>query len=982
MMETRNSGTTPRRIVVVGNGMVGHRFCQLLADAGVPQSDTVVVFGEEPRRAYDRVHLSEYFANEDADALALCPPGWYDNAGIALYVGRAVRHIDRSRRVVIDADGRETAYDVLVLATGSSCFIPPVPGIEKPGVLPYRTLGDLDAIKHRARNATRAAVLGGGLLGLEAAKAAMDLGLETTIVELAPRLMPRQLDTAGAAVLERYVTDLGIRVMTGRSTQAVEGGAAIEALAFADGGRLDTDMLIVSAGIRPRDELGRAAQLVVGARGGIVVDDAMFTSDPAVAAIGEVALFDGQIYGLVAPGYAMAEVLAGRLTGQQTTFAPPDVATRLKLLGVDMATFGDPFASGGDVDTITFQDFRRGLYKRVNIARDADIVLGGMLVGDVSQHAHLMHMVESRTPVPDPAESLVVGGGEMSGGPDALPDSAQICSCESVAKGAICDAVREGELCTIGQIKACTKAGTGCGGCVPMITSLLKNEMEKAGRAVSTHLCEHFAYSRRDLFEIVKINRIKSFDELVASHGTGSGCEICKPTVASILASLWNQHIVDHAMIQDTNDRFLANIQRGGTYSVIPRVPGGEIQPRQLVALGQVAEDYDLYTKITGGQRVALFGARVEQLPEIWEKLIGAGFESGHAYGKALRTVKSCVGTDWCRFGVGDSCGLAIRVEKRYRGLRAPHKIKMAVSGCIRECAEARGKDVGLIAVEGGWNLYVCGNGGANPRHADLLAEAIDDETAIAFIDRFLMYYIHTADKLTRTSAWLDKLEGGIDHLRQVVMHDSLGICQSLEADMERVVDTYACEWRSVVEDPEKRRLFTHFADEPEGDDSLNFVDVRGQRRPAPWVDGTVTLVEALSVEAGTSWVRVARVNDVPRNGGTTVRYGPSQIALFHFASKDQWYATQNLCPHRRDMVLARGLIGDAEGLAKVACPMHKRQFALDDGRALTGGESIRTFPVWVDGDDVYLELPPIEELARDPMMVGDGRSEACTSRA
>jgi nitrite reductase (NADH) large subunit len=420
-------------------------------------------------------------------------------------------------------------------------------------------------------------------------------------------------------------------------------------------------------------------------------------------------------------------------------------------------------------------------------------------------------------------------------GVEGLPDTAQICSCNNVTKGQICSAIQTNNFTDIGSVKKCTSAGAGCGGCVPLVTDLLKAEMKKSGIEVKNHLCEHFHYSRQELYHLVRTQKIQTFEALLAQHGQGQGCEICKPAVASILASAWNDYILNppYVGLQDTNDAFLANIQKDGTYSVIPRIPGGEIKPEMLIVLGEVAKEFELYTKITGGQRIDLLGARVDQLPHIWRKLTDAGFESGHAYGKALRTVKSCVGSTWCRFGVQDSTSLAIEVELRYRGLRAPHKLKSAVSGCTRECAEAQSKDFGIIATEKGWNLYVCGNGGMKPQHAQLIAEDIDKETLIKYIDRFLMFYVRTANRLERTATWLNKLEGGIDYLKQVIIDDSLGICAELEAEMAHQVSTYACEWKATIDDPKKLARFSHFVNSDASDPSLVHIEERGQKRPA-----------------------------------------------------------------------------------------------------------------------------------------------------
>ena len=416
------------------------------------------------------------------------------------------------------------------------------------------------------------------------------------------------------------------------------------------------------------------------------------------------------------------------------------------------------------------------------------------------------------------------------------PDEALICSCESVSKGDICHQVTENECFTIDGMKKCTKAGTGCGGCIPMVKDLIAGSMKKMGRVVKNNVCEHFDYSRQELFNLIKIKNIKNYHGVLTHLGKGGGCEVCKPVVASILASLWNEPIQKQPTIQDSNDRFLANIQKGGTYSVVPRIPGGEITPEKLIVIGQVAQKYGLYTKITGGQRIDLFGAHVGDLPKIWEELIDAGFESGHAYGKALRTVKSCVGTTWCRFGLQDAVSFAIEVENRYKGLRSPHKLKSAVSGCIRECAEANSKDFGIIATEKGWNLYVCGNGGSKPQHALLLATDLSDETCIKYIDRFLIFYIKTADPLTRTATWLNKMDGGIDYLRNVVVNDSLGIAEELENEMQGLVDSYKCEWKEVVDSPELRKRFSHFVNAPEEKDpTVRFETMREQKKATEW---------------------------------------------------------------------------------------------------------------------------------------------------
>ncbi len=968
-----------KTVVVIGNGMVGHRFCERMVEYDVERTYEIVAFCEEPRAAYDRVNLSKYFEHREAEPLKLACPSWYADKEITLHIGERATAIDRGKRLVLSSTGREIEYDVVVLATGSSPFVPSIPGLDRRGVFVYRTIEDLEGILAHAGRASSAAVIGGGLLGLEAAKAVRELGLETHVVEFAPRLMPRQVDEAGARTLLEKIEAMNVRVHLGKSTREILGEEEVRGLSFEGGGGLDVDMVVISAGIRPRDELARACGLEIGRRGGVVVDDAMRTSDPDIFAIGEVAEHREMVYGLVAPGYAMAEVAAANLLGDSSLFPGFDLSTKLKLMGVDVASFGDPFTEGDGARALTFHDPFGGVYRKLIFNAEGTRLLGGMLVGDASDYGTLLSLCRSEEPLPIPPGDLVAPGRGAAPGACSR-DDAQVCSCNNVGERQLRATIRERKRTTLAAVKDDTKAGTGCGGCLPRVAELLKEELQAAGAKVDNRLCEHFAYSRQELYEIAMIKGIRSFGDLIASHGSGQGCEVCKPAVASILATIWNENILDpaHATLQDTNDRFLANIQRGGLYSVVPRIPGGEITPERLIVLGEVARKYGLYTKITGGQRIDLFGAPVHLLPEIWSELIAAGFESGHAYGKAVRTVKSCVGSTWCRFGVQDSVGFAIRVELRYRGLRAPHKLKGAVSGCIRQCAEAQSKDFGLIATEKGYNLYVCGNGGARPRHADLLAADLDEETALRYLDRFLMYYIRTADRLTRTSAWLEKMEGGSEYLREVVVNDRLGIADELERQMQGLVDSYQCEWKAVVDNPEKRRFFRQFANTDDATTGVDFVEERGQKHPAGWPSDFVP-VEQLGPqpptdaasrppepEDRTSWVCVGKVDDFPLDGGRAIRHGDVEIAVFRFDSRGEWYASQNTCPHRSEAILGRGILGDQRGIPKVACPMHKKTFSLESGECLSG-DSLRVdvFPVRVEGDDVYVELPPAKERQR-----------------
>ncbi|WP_405955042.1 nitrite reductase large subunit NirB [Streptomyces phaeochromogenes] len=846
---TATLGGTPT-IVLVGHGMVGQRFLEALAERGLTATHRVVVLCEEPRPAYDRVQLTSYFSGTTPEELSMTDMEFIKDHGIELHVGDPAETVDRAAKRVTARSGLTVGYDTLVLATGSYPFVPPVPNKDAEGCFVYRTIEDLLAIEEYARSrATTGAVVGGGLLGLEAAGALKGLGLTSHIVEFAPRLMPVQVDDGGGAALLRTIEDMGLSVHTGVGTQEIvtDDSGAVTGMKLSDGSELATDLVVFSAGVRPRDQLARDCGLTVGERGGITVDEQCRTvNDPQVFAIGECALAaDGRVYGLVAPGYEQAETAAATIASDEASFTGADLSTKLKLLGVDVASFGDAHGTAEDCLDVVYSDARSGTYKKLVIGRNGEL-LGGILVGDAEAYGTLRAFTGSVPPVSP--EQLVLPAGDGASvqlGPSALPDEAIICSCHNVTKGAIRGAVTDHACTTVPEVKKCTKAGTGCGSCVKVLGQLVTSELEASGVEVDKGLCGCFSQTREELYEIVLALRVTSYRQLLDRYGRegaqdGDGCEVCKPAVGSIIASLAptigaNGYVLDgeQASLQDTNDHFLANLQKNGSYSIVPRIPGGEITPEKLIVIGEVARDFGLYTKITGGQRIDMFGARVEQLPLIWARLVDAGFESGHAYGKSLRTVKSCVGQTWCRYGVQDSVRMAIDLELRYRGLRSPHKLKSAVSGCARECAEAQSKDFGIIATANGWNLYVGGNGGATPRHADLLAQDLSDAELIRLIDRFLMFYIRTADRLERTSTWLERIPGGLDHIREVVVEDSLGICEELESLMTAHVANYRDEWAETINDPEKLSRFVSFVNAPDTPDPVvGFVPERDQIKP------------------------------------------------------------------------------------------------------------------------------------------------------
>ena len=813
------------RLAIIGNGMVGHRFIEDLLDKSDAANFDITVFCEEPRIAYDRVHLSSYFSHHTAEELSLVREGFYEKHGIKVLVGERAITINRQEKVIHSSAGRTVFYDKLIMATGSYPWIPPIKGSDTQDCFVYRTIEDLNAIESCARRSKRGAVVGGGLLGLEAAGALKNLGIETHVIEFAPMLMAEQLDQMGGEQLRRKIESMGVRVHTSKNTLEIvqEGVEARKTMRFADGSELEVDFIVFSTGIRPRDKLATQCGLDVAPRGGIVINDSCQTSDPDIYAIGECASWNNRVFGLVAPGYKMAQVAVDHILGSENAFEGADLSAKLKLLGVDVGGIGDAHGRTPGARSYVYLDESKEIYKRLIVSEDNKTLLGAVLVGDTSDYGNLLQLVLNAIELPENPDSLILpahsGSGKPSIGVDKLPDSAQICSCFDVTKGDLIAAINKG-CHTVAALKAETKAGTGCGGCIPLVTQVLNAELAKQGIEVNNNLCEHFAYSRQELFHLIRVEGIKTFEELLAKHGKGYGCEVCKPTV-------------------------LANIQKDGTYSVIPRSPGGEITPEGLMAVGRIAREFNLYTKITGSQRLAMFGAQKDDLPEIWRQLIEAGFETGHAYAKALRMAKTCVGSTWCRYGVGDSVGLGVELENRYKGIRTPHKMKFGVSGCTRECSEAQGKDVGIIATEKGWNLYVCGNGGMKPRHADLLAADIDRETLIKYLDRFMMFYIRTADKLTRTAPWLENLEGGIDYLKAVIIDDKLGLNAHLEEEMARLREAVLCEWTETVNTPSAQTRFKHFINSDKRDPNVQMVPEREQHRPAtPYERIPVTLVE------------------------------------------------------------------------------------------------------------------------------------------
>ncbi|XDG05616.1 hypothetical protein ABKA04_005231 [Annulohypoxylon sp. FPYF3050] len=1034
------------KLVVVGLGMVGIAFIEKLLKLDARTHEyNIVVIGEEPHLAYNRVGLTSFFGHRKVENLYLNPKEWYtqhapDNK-LNYHLNTLVTAIDPSNKTVACANGDVVSYDILVLATGSDAILPRhTPGYDANGVFVYRTIEDLQNLIAfgESHKGTVGAVVGGGLLGLEAANAMMDLKCyeKVKLIERNKWVLSRQLDAdAGNLVVEK-VTDLGLEILLSKRVGQIKSDQEnnVTGVVFEDGEQMDCSTICFAIGVQPRDSLARSAGIKCAERGGgIIINDDLSTSVPDIYAIGECASWKNQTFGLIAPGVEMADVLSFNLTQAKIhvprVFKRPDLSTKLKLLGVDVASFGDFFADRDGpsflpakaarkktegqskplVKALTYRDPFAQVYKKYLFTADGKYLLGGMMIGDTGDYIKLVPMVKNQKELSIPPAELILGAKkEGDDGTDDLDDDTQICSCHNVTKGDVANVVKDGTCKTVGDVKACTKAGTGCGGCVPLVTSIFAKTMESMGAEVTNYLCAHFNYSRADLFNIISVKQLKTLAEVMREAGNdpeSDGCEACKPAVASIFASLWNKHVMSKPMhgLQETNDRFLGNIQRNGTFSVVPRVSAGEITPDKLIVIGEVAKKYNLYTKITGGQRIDMFGAKKQDLLDIWSRLIEGGMESGHAYAKSLRTVKSCVGTTWCRFGVGDSVGMAVRIEERYKSIRSPHKIKGGVSGCVRECAEARNKDFGLIATEKGFNIFVAGNGGANPKHSDLLAKDVPPSEVVPILDRYLMFYIRTADKLQRTARWLEALPGGLSYLKQVILEDKLGICASLEAQMQALVDSFFDEWAEAVRDPLLAGKFAQFANTGDTLETVETTQDRGQTRPVDWPRAAADEdFKGLKDRwTSTSWQPVIEASyfagaDATPNGiSANIKRGDTQLALWRVRGK--YYATQQMCPHKRSFALSDGLIGQdvappsppaspsssahthsessspapkkepcgSQTTPWVSCPFHKRNFDLSSGSCRNDADlSIATFAAEERADGmVYLKLPPIDEL-------------------
>ncbi|MEU8327846.1 nitrite reductase large subunit NirB [Micromonospora sp. NPDC048839] len=791
-----------RRLVVVGNGMAGARTVEEVLERGGGDQFAITMFGEEPYGNYNRILLSNVLSGVDDEAgIFLNDMSWYAENGITLHAGTRVTRIDRFARRIYADDGTETPYDKLIIATGSRAFVPPIPGLHRPGrgyhqgVFAFRTIDDTRNMIRYAREHERAVVIGGGLLGLEAARGLQNHLAHVTLVHAAGHLMNAQLDAQAGAILRRSIERLGIEVVLGAHTTEVLGKHAVTGVKLKDGRSIACDVVVVAAGIRANAEMAATSGLPV--ERGIVVDDQMRVQDEVdIYSVGECAQHRGETYGLVAPLWEQARVLADHITGTNPNAAyhGSRLATKLKVAGVDVASMGLKEAERDDDETVVFAEPRKGVYKSI-IIRD-DRLVGATLLGDVRKVAFLMQAFDRGLALPTERVEMLFDLGAPSADVSAaeLGDDVQVCNCNGVTKRALVGTVQGGVKTLTGVMDA-TRAGKGCGSCKGLVAQIV--EWAADGRVEDDPAASWYVpglpMPKAELMAVIRERGLKSVSAVFATLVPGGEEDAkSKMGLASLLRMMWGDEYVDERDARFINDRVHANIQRDGTFSVVPQIKGGVTTPAQLKRIAEVAEKYSVpLVKITGGQRIDLLGIRKEDLPKVWADL---DMPSGYAYGKSFRTVKTCVGSDFCRFGVGDSTALGIAIEDRFKAIEGPGKMKLAVTGCPRNCAEAYVKDLGVVAVDGGrWEIYVGGAAGAHVRKGDLLAVVDSPDEVITLTGRFLQYYRESANWLERTYAWVPRL--GIDHIRAVVVDDSDGIAARLDAAMAASVAAYRDPW-------------------------------------------------------------------------------------------------------------------------------------------------------------------------------------------
>ncbi len=774
------SPTIRERLVVIGNGMAGMRTVEELLKLDPARYD-IVVFGAEPHVNYDRIMLSSVLAGEkQVDDIVINPRAWYDDNDIELHAGDPVVAIDPIAHTVTSQTGLTVPYDRLLLTTGSKPIVPPIPGLNLPGVCAFRDLADVDTMIDAAANHKRAVVIGGGLLGLEAAWGLKRRGMEVAVVHLMPTLMERQLDETAGKLLQRDLTERGIAFFTNGQTEEVTGTDRVASVKLADGREAPADLVVVAIGIRPETTLARAAGLEVNR--GIVVGDNMATSDPDIFAVGECAEHRGAVVGLVAPIWDMAKVCAHHLAGGgDLIYAAQATATRLKITGIDVYSAGQ-LAAGEDEDEVILRDARRGAYRKL-VMRDGKVV-GTVLYGDVTDGAWYFDLIRRKTDVSDVADRMILGqaatqAGGGSGAVDvaSMPDDMQICGCNGVCKGTIVDTIKAKGLSTYDAVKAHTKASASCGTCAPLVRQILAETLgiEVSGPAIPT-VCKCTDHTHEEVRAQILKQQLKTQAAVRAAMAwkTPDGCASCRPALNYYLLCAWPGEYQDDSRSRFVNERMHANIQKDGTYSVIPRLWGGTATPAELAAIASVAQKYDMAEiKITGGQRLGLYGIKKQDLPAVWGELNAAGLVSGHAYAKGLRTVKTCVGLEWCRFGTQDSTTLGKKLERMAWGNWTPHKFKMGVSGCPRNCAEASIKDFGVVCVDSGFELLIGGNGGIELRGTDKLCHVATETEVLEYCAAFMQLYREEARYLDRTAPWIERV--GIAYVRARIVDDHAG---------------------------------------------------------------------------------------------------------------------------------------------------------------------------------------------------------------
>ena len=770
-----SKGTGHReRLVVVGNGMAGVACVEQILKHS--KKFDVTIFGDETHVNYNRILLSSVLAGEkSADDIVLNSLEWYEKNGIHLRLGVRVTDVDAKQKTVTGDDGSVTPFDKLLLATGSSPLIPSLDWVQKQGVHVFRSIDDTRALLERARPGSKAVVIGGGLLGLEAARGLQVQGCDVTVVHLMDRLMERQLDSVGGGYLKAKIECLGVKVLLSKSTTEILGTGKAEGVAFQEGPSIKADFVVVAAGIRPNTELGRKAGLQVNR--GIVVNDHMETSHPDIFAVGECVEHKGICYGLVAPLFEQGKVLAATITGNKgPTYEGTILAAKLKIMGVDVFSAGDFNDKVPGTDVVRYEDAALGIYKKVAI-RDGKLA-GVILVGDTSDSHRYMDWLRSRTDLTPLRRQLLFPAPAADRGLDTaqMPDHETVCGCLGVSKGAIIQAIHEKGVNTLAQLKECTRASTGCGSCTDLCQQLLKAVAPEFQEEPRKTLCKCIPFAEDNLREILRSQKLRSVQEVLEIYGNGTGCEICKPALAYMMDMLWCGDHDEDRSTRFVNDRVHANIQKDGTFSVVPRIRGGVTSAEELRRIADVADKYNVpMVKITGSQRIDLLGVRKADLPAIWADL---GMPSGQAYTKGVRMVKTCVGTDFCRFGVQDSTSAGIELERRLENLFTPHKVKMGAVGCPRNCAEATVKDIGIIGQEGSWQVVVGGAAGKSVRKADLLVTVASTEEALRASEIFFQYYRENANYLERTYGFLERL--GIEKVRKETVYAPEGVQHGL----------------------------------------------------------------------------------------------------------------------------------------------------------------------------------------------------------